>query len=73
MPIISLSAGSIADDDSTKWQNIETQIRLFGVPTLFLAGVILVLLALTWYLALLMPKRLAAFEVWVYPDADTID
>ena len=56
VPILFLAAGSVADDDSTKWQNIETQINLFGVPTLFLAGVMLVLLALTWYLACRCPK-----------------
>ena len=42
--------------DSTKWEAIESQINLFGVPTLFLAGVALLLLAMAWYEACRSPR-----------------
>ena len=42
--------------DNAKWQCILTQISLFGVPTLFLAGAATVLAVISWYEACRSPR-----------------
>ena len=42
--------------DNAKWQCIQTQISLFGVPTLCLAAVAMVLTVIAWYEACRSPR-----------------
>lgn len=56
LPLIFLEADlSSTNQADNTWENTMTEIKLFGVPVGFLAGLILVLLALTWYLACRCP------------------
>ncbi|KAJ9604949.1 hypothetical protein H2200_010338 [Cladophialophora chaetospira] len=46
-----------ADKDLDKWDNYETEIIVFSVPTFFLVGLTAVLVTLAWYLAFRVPRN----------------
>lgn len=59
LPVMFLAEMTNADDSrlGTKvWQVSQVQIELYGIPTFFLAGVALILMAQSWYIAFRCPR-----------------
>jgi hypothetical protein len=62
----------VAGTDSAgnnQWQDHETQIIIFAMPTFFLAGLTAVLVALAWYLAFRVPR---SFQPSTYGHVETL-